>query len=143
MYHHDFNESNEINNDSSTLNTFGKFKGISKHYHRLWRIRGDDKKKFKVQIGVHSSGDTGYTFIRNAETGEITNYVVGSMNEELFFKVRVATGEFPTGPIILFYNSPEHYEKHQHIVVSDDMKYVWHERKNRRLLLLSNGKNKK
>ena len=133
MYHHDFNESNEMN-DSSTLNTLGKFKGISKHYHKLWRVRGEDKNKFKVQIGVHSSGDTGYTFIRNAETGEATSYVVGSLNEDLFFKVRVATGEIPTGPITLFYNSPEHYEKHQHIVVSDDMKYIWREKNRIRLL---------
>ena len=119
-YHdHDFNDSNEMN-DSNTLNTLGKFKGMSKHYHKL--NRGG------VQLGVYSSGDTGYTRIRNAETGELTNHIVGSANEDLYFKVRIATGEIPTGPILLFYNSPEHYEKHQNVVVDENIKYVWREK---------------
>ena len=129
MYHHDLNESNEINNDANTLNTLGKFKNMKKHYHKIWRSG--------VQIGVYSSGDTGYTKIRNAETGEITNYYVGSGNEDLFYKVRVATGEIPSGPITLFYNSPEHYEKHQLTDVSNDMKYIWKEKNKARLLKLT------
>ena len=125
MYHHDLNEQNEINNDASTLNTLGKFKSASKDYHKMIR--------YGVPIGVYSSGQTGTTFIRNAETGEYTKYVVGSLNEDLFYKVRVATGEFPCGPITLFYNSPEHYEKHQYDVVDENMKYLWREKQKQRL----------
>jgi hypothetical protein len=113
MYHHDLNASNEM--DSITLNSLAKFS--TKNYHRLWRSG--------IQIGVYASGDSSY--IRNAETGEVTNYAVGSANEDLFFKVRV-TGEIPSGAVTLFYSSPEHYEKHQHTVLTDDMKYVWKEK---------------
>ena len=126
MYHHDLNESNEINNDLSTLNTLGKFnRRKSKYYHRM--TRGG------VQIGVYSSGQTGFTCIRNAETGELSNYVVGSSNEDLFYKVAVATGEFKCGPITLFYKSPEHFEKHQHTVVDEEMKQTWREKNRMRL----------
>ena len=134
MYHHDLNESNEINNDLSTLNTLGKFKSKSKYYHKMIR-RG-------VQIGVYSSGQTGFTHIRNAETGEITNYVVGSANEDLFYKVAVATGEFPGGPITLFYNSPEHYEKHQFQFVPEESKFIWREKNRMRLEKIARSKSK-
>jgi hypothetical protein len=126
MYHHDLNESNEINNDLSTLNSLGKFnRNKSKYYHKM--VRGG------VQIGVYSSGQTGFTYIRNAETGESSNYIVGSANEDLFYKVAVATGEFKGGPITLFYNSPEHYEKHQYTFVDEEMKFIWREKKRMRL----------
>jgi hypothetical protein len=134
-YHHDLNESNEINNDLSTLNTLGKFKRKSKYYHKM--NRGG------VQIGVYSSGQTGFTCIRNAETGELSNYVVGSLNEDLFFKVAVATGEFPCGPITLFYNSPEHFEKHQYTIVDEEMKLHWREKNRKRLEKLARSNKSK
>lgn len=120
MYHHDLNVSNEM--DSITLNSLAKFS--TKNYHRLWRGG--------VQIGVYASGDS---YIRNAETGEVTKYAVGSANEDLFFKVRV-TGEIPSGAITLFYNSPEHYEKHQFTVITNDMRCNWREKRDNRILFL-------
>ena len=135
MYHHDLNESNEINNDLSTLNTLGKFKRKSKYYHKMTRCG--------VQIGVYSSGQSGFTYIRNAETGELSNYVVGSSNEDLFYKVVVATGEFPGGPITLFYNSPEHFEKHQYTMVHEEMKLIWREKNRKRLEKLARSNKSK
>jgi hypothetical protein len=74
------------------------------------KIRGWDGKKKKLLI--FGSGDVGAT-IRNAVTGEkYYGHKVGSKNEDLYFKVRLCTGEFGIQVPALFYESAEQYEKH-------------------------------
>lgn len=53
-------------------------------------------------------------FIVNAETGAVTSHRVGSLNENLYFKVADAAHRNSTGDAdIYFYDSPEHYVRHR------------------------------
>jgi len=63
--------------------------------------------------------------IRDAISGEYTKYVVGKIDESLFFKVINATGKCKEGPIHLYYFSPEQYEQHQKCEVDDYSKTRW------------------
>jgi len=57
----------------------------------------------------HTSTNPGST-IRNAVTGIYeSGYLVGSVNEDLFFKVAFTTNATKQ---VLFYDSPEQYERH-------------------------------
>jgi hypothetical protein len=80
----------------------------------------------KVKIDCYASSDTG-TYIRNAETGEYYKYKVGSNDEDRLFKLSLSTGELKTtnGSTILFYDSPEQYERHLLDRLSDEIKEKW------------------
>jgi len=62
---------------------------------------------------AYHSNTTGHRIV-NAETGVPTVYRVGSLDEELFFKVADATNRNSTGDSSnYFYDSPEHYVRHR------------------------------
>jgi hypothetical protein len=66
------------------------------------------------------------TRIRNATTGLYERHRCGSMYESLYYKVTHATGEFGNkDPLTLFYDSPEQYERHWNVRVSQDNKDRW------------------
>jgi len=61
--------------------------------------------------------------------GEDRNrYRVGTVDEDELFKVKFLSGENKTGPLLLFYDNPEQYERHQCVIVSTEMKEKWAER---------------
>lgn len=95
-------------------------------YVKELKMKWTDGKFYdKVIIEVYGSGDTG-TKIRNAVTGSKTPYLVGSSNEDLFFKVVDATGNGGRkDSLILFYDSPEQYENHQFITLDQVVKESW------------------
>ena len=77
--------------------------------------------------------------MRNAITGAWyrddhpkCKYLVGTRQEDLFFKVRISTGEPEVwnhenhkNTYLLFYDSPEQYERHQHEKLSMEIKEKW------------------
>jgi hypothetical protein len=74
----------------------------------------------------HTDTNPGST-IRNAVTGMYeSGYKFGSANEDLFFKV--GQRSCGSGNHILFYDSPEQYEKHFRTTIHDDMKKKWTEK---------------
>lgn len=92
--------------------------------------------------------------IRNAVTGlryrddhPKCKYLVGSVQEDIFFKVRINTGEMDafsrhthkkiSNPL-LYYDSPEQCEKHQRITLEQPLKEKWHEK--HRLRCIANRK---
>jgi hypothetical protein len=91
-------------------------------------------KIVRTRIDCYTSGDVG-SKIRNAETGQIYKYKVGSKDENLFFKVGLPTGELKTknGSSLLFYDSPEQFEKHLGNEVQQPVKEKWHEKKVRKI----------
>jgi hypothetical protein len=103
--------------DSSSVSTNRKkqrklvddMKKLDKGYHKFKR-----KINFKlVDIEVYSTNTTPGSMIRDAITGSrYPQYRVGSTNENLFFKVNLATGEAGRDGAILFFDSPEQYERH-------------------------------
>jgi hypothetical protein len=113
-------------------------KSLNRGYHKLVRsivVNNNKKKVEKVEIGVYGSGSQ-ESPIRNAETGEYYKYKVGTMDEDLFFKVMVSTGEVLSGPLTLFYDSPEHYERHQYLELDTLTKKRWEVKRQCRLDIL-------
>ncbi|NDA99117.1 MAG: hypothetical protein EBY31_07950, partial [Flavobacteriia bacterium] len=67
-----------------------------------------------IKVEVYDSGTTIGNKIRDPIYGNRLPAKVGSKDENLFFKVRMAGLNTTThgGPVTLFYDSPEHYERH-------------------------------
>jgi hypothetical protein len=85
-----------------------EFKNIDKGYHKLNRIIN----RKNVEIDVYSTNDMPGSMIRDAVTGSrYSQFRVGTPNEHLFFKAKIATGEI-NGDSLLFFDSPEQYERH-------------------------------
>ena len=89
-----------------------------------------------VTIGYYHTGYTPGTRIRNAVTGTYeTQFFVGRREQDLFFKVVMATGEGANGAIVkdphqLFYDCPEEYERHFGVTVPDSIKNTWNAQAN-------------
>ena len=80
--------------------------------------------KFK-NIPCFSSGSQGCR-IRNAITGEYYKHEVGSENEDLYFKIIIATGENGLKePLTLFYETPQQYERHMFCEINTEIKNNW------------------
>ena len=94
-----------------------------------------DSGKIKIKrIRVFTSSGVG-TRIRDAETGEYYPNKVGSKDEDLFFKVAIATGECNSanGSNTLFYCSPQHYENHLYSTVDPERIALWEDKRDARL----------
>ena len=121
-------ETEQLNNDDN--NELTKLKMSDKNFYLIYRTAPFERRGIitykKKQIGIYTSGDIGDR-IRNAETGEYYTYTVGSKFENLFFSVRLSTGEcngkykVPT----LFFTSPSHYESYLYGTVSEETREVW------------------
>ena len=84
--------------------------------------------KSKTPIAYYFTDSNPGSTIRNAVTGIYeSGNKFGSVNEDLFFKVGQSSC-FATGHHILFYDSPEQYEKHFRVTVHDDIKSKWSEK---------------
>jgi len=129
--------SNNNYDDSSTIASSVSTKDKRKRFNG-GDAKSQDKGLFSVKRIVnnrpvkleyyHTRFNPGAA-IRNAVTGIYEpKYRVGSMNEKLFFKVTVTIGEGDRRePDILFYDSPEQYEKHFMCVVSESIKQNWND----------------
>jgi hypothetical protein len=84
----------------------------------------------RVKIDCHATRSVMGTKIRSATTGIINNMVVGKIDEDLFFKVRVVNGEIGSSAHgnDFYYDSPEEYERHMFIKVPQKMKEKWVEK---------------
>lgn len=110
-------------------------KMMDRGYNAIYRkvLRKDGKLKNK-KFDVYTTGGSGNR-IRDAETGEYFPNIVGSKDEDLFFKVGLSTGECKSanGSSTLFYLSPQHYMNHLYCEVSPDTVTAWEEKRNNRL----------
>jgi len=103
------------------------------------RINPDTKKRTRIEF--FPTNATPNTIIKNAITGTHQgldgHYVrVGTEDEDLFFSVILATGELGQTSSILFYDTPEQYERHFFTKLSQSTKEQWTEKKNRALFQL-------
>lgn len=105
------------------------------------RVELDNGKIKNKRIKVFTSSGCGSN-IRDAETGEHYSNKVGSRDEDLFFKVSIATGECNSanGSNVLFYCSPQHYENHLHSEVDHDTIASWEAKRDDRLKELKFGR---
>jgi hypothetical protein len=128
-----YNTTDELSiTDTSTFNSdkhdqkrlIKEFKQLDRGYQRL--KKGSLRK---TTVEFYSTPSTPNSRIRNAITGERYRWRVGKLLEEsLFFTAIIATGEIVNGPYTLYYDTPEQYEKHQSVVVRDDVKHNWYTR---------------
>jgi hypothetical protein len=144
MYQEDFwNPADQ--NDYDEENVYDNVKRIDKGYNVIYRNAfRKDGRSYRKKIDVYTSSGTGKR-IRDAETGEYLNYIVGSSDEDLFFKVTLATGECKSvnGSNTLFYISPEHYANHLQCDINPANALTWEEKRNARLIEIKRSKNKK
>jgi hypothetical protein len=139
MDYYDYSNANE---DNLSIDTQDKkkmlddVKSYDKGYTKIFRRYVTESGRVKRgKIDLYASGGVG-SQIRDAETGEYSSYKVGSLDEELFFKVSLATGECKNqlGSNTFFYHSPEQYMAH--LMVDDDISSEiinsWRARKNNR-----------
>jgi hypothetical protein len=100
-------------------------------------------KKIKITVYTSSNGSIG-SHIRNAESGEYYKELVGSLDEELFFKLNMATGEVKSknGSTTMFYNSPNDCMRHLHIEIPQNIINKWEVKNTERLRVNSIIKNK-
>ena len=91
----------------------------------------------KIQIGRNQKGKKKYveyyvsshipgTHIRDAITGaRIQHHRIGQSCEDLYFKVAYADNNCTSSIDTLFYDSPEQYERHMKINLSQNTKNAW------------------
>ena len=103
-------------------NSFDKrYEKFSIKYNRNWK----GKHYSNITIENYGSGQHGSP-IRNAVTGMRYNYLVGSADEDLFFKVTDATGRNGRkDTLMLYYDTPEQFENHSFTDVSPEIKQRW------------------
>lgn len=119
------------NNGSSLLGFQSGDKGLSIITRPVVLENGYVKNK---RIKIFASGSAG-SRIRDAETGEYYPNIVGSKDEDLFYKVNVATGECNSsnGSSTLFFCSPQHYMNYLLSDVSPEKVASWEKRRDARL----------
>lgn len=142
MYYEDSFHPNEENAiaSSNQKKELNNIKSFDSGYGYVYRNKSSASSKIKnARVDCYTSGDLGMR-IRNAETGQYYKYKVGSKEEDLFFKIALATGELKTanGSNVLFYDSPEQYEKHLMAEVDQEIKDNWVAKKK---IQIAKGKN--
>lgn len=125
-----FDDSYALYDSEVNGNAIDDVKKIDRGFNTVTRqvVRQDGKIKNK-KINVFTSSGTGFK-IRDAETGDYTPYLVGSKDEDLFFKVGLSTGELnsPNGSNTLFYVSPRHYMNHLYCEIPPEAIATWQEK---------------
>jgi hypothetical protein len=101
-------------------------KKMDKGYHKVYRSV-DGKKK---SIEIYSTNIFPGSKIRGAIGGSYyPSFKVGSKDENLFFKIAMATGECK-GNNILFFDTPEQFEQHMNTTLDQSIKEKWYEKFN-------------
>jgi len=112
-------------------------KRLDRGYNVIWRMspRSDGNLKRTKVVVYTTSGGLGSN-IRDAETGCYYKSKVGTKDEDLFFKVALATGECKkskNGSSVLFYTNPSQYKSHQHVQNMDGTCYEWNSKYDARI----------
>jgi hypothetical protein len=150
MEYPDYSNPNEDNlnldpQDANNKNLLDDTMSYDRGYTKIYRSYVTDRGRTKrVKIELYASGGVG-SQIRDAETGEYYSNKVGSLDEELFFKISIATGECNNklGSHTFFYSSPEQYMAHLMVEdgdISDEIIDKWRVRKNNRSKIVAERK---
>jgi len=145
MYEYDYFNPANLNDFEDDLNVEKMFErekrkdiGYNVIYRKAYRRDGTPYRK---KTEIYTSGGTG-SQIRDAETGDYFTNKVGSMDEDLFYKVILATGECTSanGSSTLFFVSPQHYSNHMACDVDPVLAYNWEKKRDARLAELNKNK---
>ena len=105
-------------------------KKMDKRYLKITKNISVGQNRFKtVKIEMYGSGDVGST-IRDAESGHYyMGNIVGSKSEDAFFKTSYTLTQ-NREPLMLYYLTPEHYERHLYVTLDTSIKQKWYNRMN-------------
>ena len=127
------------NTDFSVIsNELKKLKDTVKHadsgYNVIWRMLEKNEVMKKTKIGIYTSKSYG-CHIRDAETGHYYTNCVGSSDEDLYFKVVLATGECKSrnNSSTMFYSSPRHYMSHMRCDLDPNQIAKWEVKRDARV----------
>lgn len=83
----------------------------------------------KKTVEVYSTSMLRNALIRHAVSGSKYNHHSGSKYEDLYFSVMdvglISNKSNKDDPRKLYYNSPEEFERHQNVTVSENLKEDW------------------
>jgi hypothetical protein len=115
-----------------------EMKYADRGYNLIYRKFYKNNRLRRNPIDIYTSSGKG-SYIRNAFTGAVESSRVSSKNEDLYFKVSLATGECVSknGFSTLFYNSPNDYMEHTNSVLDERIISKWEEKRNIRLSQLA------
>jgi hypothetical protein len=135
MFHPSYENLLDSNNFEKHMYSF---KGNDTGYNKVTRqFQKNDGRLKRKSIDTYASSSVGSN-IRDAETGQYYQHLVGSSDEDLYFKISYSTGECNSanGSNILFYLSPRHCIDHLNFDIDQETIASWEEKKNARLRFL-------
>ena len=87
------------------------------------------KKGMNIKVESYSTRSIPGALIRCPYTGIRSNDRVGSSDEDFYFKVSMPSISNGNEPVVYFYNSPEDFERHHLVSLSQEIKKKFHDRK--------------
>jgi hypothetical protein len=111
-------ENDEVSQSSKSV--------IVKNPRKHTIVRGKGKNKRFITF-YETNNNT--PFCMNAKTNWPYTSKFGSKDEDKLFSVILSTGELGQTPQILFYDSPEEYERHFDVRVSGETKQRWNKKR--------------
>jgi hypothetical protein len=145
MYNDDylnFEDENDNVSEYDIQKMLEKEKMKDRGYNVIYRkINRHDGIKYNKKFKIYTSGGIG-SYIRDVETGKYFSNIVGSRDEDLFFKVILATGQCNSsnGFSTLFFISPQHYESYLQCEVDPMIVRNWEKKRDIRLTELKKSK---
>jgi len=113
-------------NDDESQTTKNSQRGANPRKHLIVRKNPQGRGKIFTTVFETTRGNT---YCINAITNHIYSAKFGSKDEDGLFSVILATGESGQTPLILFYDTPEQYERHFNLKLSQETKQRWHKKK--------------
>jgi hypothetical protein len=143
MEYYDYKNQTEVDfNDATGEAILDAVKNIDRGHTKIEGFieRADGSLK-NTKIDIYTTGFMG-SHIRDAETGEYYKNLVGSLDEDLFFKFRISSEmvNSKNGSNTLFYKSPQHCMRHLHCEIEESVIDNWEEKRNVRLASKRNEK---
>lgn len=135
----------DIAQQKKSMSKLDIFEAQQKGFHKTTRkiVNPYDKEeKRTVTIKFYSTGPIGSN-IRDAVTGVFYSSIVGSKEEHLYFKVGDQSCSNGNYGLTLFYSSPDEYEGHQYVKLSDEDKKRWFEKRNYYLEIIKQERSKR
>lgn len=83
-----------------------------------------------VQLKFYLSSGLGNEIV-HAQSGVGMHYRIGSLLENILFRIINTNVPYLNEPAYMYYNSPEEYETHAMITIDDNIKNAWRQKQQR------------
>jgi hypothetical protein len=137
--YYNFEEQNDFESEHDVEKMLEREKMKDKGYNVIYRkVLRHDGRTYNKKFKVYTSSGTG-TRIRDVETGQYSSSIVGSKDEDLFYKVSLSTSECRStnGYNTLFFMSPQHCANYLQCEVDPEVIRNWEVKRDARLAELS------